>query len=320
MTAYAYVGPLDIAEAAGALEAVEAAAAGSVPRAGATSRPGQGDRIRTPADLDAFLSSRPQDELHEPHTFVVDLSGTLRLAPRRSEHVACAGGEAVRAAGELAFARTAQGWTVTYASNQSTGYCPDVESWPAVAAALARAGITHGSAYTHPITYRRCPECGEWNSVQDAHFVCVFCDADLPASHRTGPMDLALLADEEGNAVRITVLGRHPQVPGRLEAEIVVATPFVQGRLALALSRSRLETWGRALNSLESGEDIAWMAVERGPSVFIHLTGERDCPEVVVEDQMISMVTVRVPISLPEDWIASHRQRLSDVLAAHSPH
>ncbi|MGQ4382611.1 DUF5959 family protein [Streptomyces sp. SAS_270] len=301
MHTYAYVGPAEIA---------------------ASVRHGTGTLVRSPADLERFLSGRPDDERPEPFTFVVDRSGTLRLAPRRSEHVACADGEAVRAAGEVGFALLRQGWTADYLSNQSTGYCPDpVESWPAVVAALHRAGIAHGPGFTHPLVHRRCPACGEWNSVRDAHFVCVFCDADLPVATRVGPMDLALLADEEGNAVRITVLGRHPMMQDGvgLAAEIAVETPFVSGRIPLALWRRRLEDWGRALDRLESGEDIAWMAVDRGPSVFIRLTGERDCPEVVVEDETVSMVTVHVPVDLPEHWIARHRERLHDVLTAWNP-
>ncbi|WP_063997328.1 DUF5959 family protein [Streptomyces phaeochromogenes] len=304
MIAYAYVGPEDIGEAV---------------------RPGGGGaRIRTRADLDAFLSARPADELAEPFTFVVDASLTLRLAPRRSEHVACADGKPVRAAGELGFARTSSDWAVTYASNQSTGYCPDPESWRSLAAALNRAGISHSGAhpggYTHPIVYRRCPSCAEWNSVQDAHFVCALCDADLPADHRTGPMDLALLADEEGNSVRITVLGRHPRMVAGLAAEIVVETPFVRGRLELALWRRRLEAWGHALDAaFDRGEDIAWMTVERGPSISIRLTGERDCPEVIVEDDTISMATVCVPVGLPRNWIDSHRRKLRDVLTLWNP-
>ncbi|WP_327395727.1 DUF5959 family protein [Streptomyces phaeochromogenes] len=304
MIAYAYVGPEDIGEAV---------------------RPGGGGaRIRTRADLDAFLSARPADELAEPFTFVVDASLTLRLAPRRSEHVACADGKPVRAAGELGFARTSSGWAVTYASNQSTGYCPDPASWQSVAAALTRAGIfragAHTGGYTHPIVYRRCPSCAEWNSVQDAHFVCALCDADLPADHRTGPTDLALLADEEGNSVRITVLGRHPRMVAGLAAEIVVETPFVRGRLELALWRRRLEAWGHALDAaFDRGEDIAWMTVERGPSISIRLTGERDCPEVIVEDDTISMATVCVPVDLPRNWIDSHRRKLRDVLTLWNP-
>ncbi|KUO07851.1 hypothetical protein [Streptomyces sp. DSM 15324] len=37
----------------------------------------------------------------EPYTYVVGLGGWLRLAPRRSEHMACAGGGAVLGAGEV---------------------------------------------------------------------------------------------------------------------------------------------------------------------------------------------------------------------------
>jgi len=129
-------------------------------------------------------------------------------------------------------------------------------------------------------------------------------------------MDLVVLADDEGNSVGIRVLGQHPSVSDGLAAEITVATAFVNGRLDLLLSRSRLEAWACALDRLEAGQDIAWMRVERGPSVFIQLTGERDCPEVVVEDVTVSMVTVRVPVDLPPDWIATHRRRLRDLTAA----
>lgn len=133
-------------------------------------------------------------------------------------------------------------------------------------------------------------------------------------------LDLALFCDDEGNSVRITVLGALQGVAGGLAAEIVVDTPFVAGRVNLSLWRSRLTSWGEALDRLEAGEDIAWLHVQRGPSVFIHLSGERDCPEVVVEDDLVSMVTVRVPIDLPADWIATHRRLLGTVLIAWGDH
>ncbi|MFD4506459.1 DUF5959 family protein [Streptomyces sp. NPDC058457] len=75
-------------------------------------------------------------------------------------------------------------------------------------------------------------------------------------------------------------------------------------------SASKLDSWSDALNRLDAGEDAAWMEMSRGASLFIRLTGERGCPEVVVADESGSMVTVRVPIDLPDDWIADHRQRL----------
>ncbi|MFF2614059.1 DUF5959 family protein [Kitasatospora sp. NPDC058046] len=133
------------------------------------------------------------------------------------------------------------------------------------------------------------------------------------------PMDLVVLADDEGNGVGVTVLGRHPRWYGGLAAEIAVATPFVSGRIDLVLSASKLEEWGLALDRLDAGQDIEWMEMDSGPSVFIQLTGERGCPEVVVEDESGSMVTVRVPIDLPEGWIADHRERLRNLLDSWSP-
>ncbi|PZG24153.1 hypothetical protein C1I95_01175 [Micromonospora craterilacus] len=129
-------------------------------------------------------------------------------------------------------------------------------------------------------------------------------------------MDLIVLADDEGNSVSVKVLGRHRSWPNALAAQIVVETPFVRGRIDLALWTSNLREWAQALDRLGAGEDIAWMRMSRGPSVFIQLTGERDCPEVVVEDEFGSMVTVRVPVVLPEDWVTQHRQRVHALVAA----
>ncbi|WP_369222840.1 DUF5959 family protein [Streptomyces sp. R39] len=128
------------------------------------------------------------------------------------------------------------------------------------------------------------------------------------------PRGLISLADEEGNSVSVNVLGLDLRWSAGLDAEIVVGTPFVSGRVDLVLTTSKLERWADALNRLDAGEDVAWMEMSRGPSIFIQLTGERDCPEVVVEDESGSMVTVRVPLVPPDDWIADHRQRLHQVM------
>ena len=129
------------------------------------------------------------------------------------------------------------------------------------------------------------------------------------------PRELISLADDEGNSVTVNVLGRDPRWSAGLDAEIVVRTPFVSGRIDLVLSISKLEGWAGALNRLDAGEDVGWMEWDRGPSIWIQLSGERDCPEVVVEDESGSMVTVRVPLVPPDDWIAVHRQRLHRVMA-----
>ncbi|MGW1328058.1 DUF5959 family protein [Streptomyces antibioticus] len=128
------------------------------------------------------------------------------------------------------------------------------------------------------------------------------------------PRELISLADDEGNSVSVNVLGRSPGWTAGLDAEIVVKTPFVSGRIDLALYVEKLESWADALDRLDAGEDVAWMEMRSGPSVLIQLTGERDCPEVVVEDESGSMVTVRVPLVPPDNWIADHRHRLRQVM------
>jgi hypothetical protein len=150
---YQYVGPAEVIEAV---------------QPGALGRP-----VLAPAD-DITRSG-------DPYTFIIDLEGTLRLAPRRSEHVACAGGGPVLSAGEITFAQGPDGWEVTSASNQSTGYCPEASSWPAVARALDQINVPHPGGFTDEFTFRRCPQCGERNIVRDGDFTCAICDAELPA-------------------------------------------------------------------------------------------------------------------------------------------
>jgi hypothetical protein len=99
---YRYIGPADVLAAA--------------------SRENGGRRIDSAGDLAEWLATLSPAEHAEPHTFVVDLAGGLRLAPS-SEHVACSGGRPVLSAGEITFARQ-DIWTVTEVSNQLTGYCP----------------------------------------------------------------------------------------------------------------------------------------------------------------------------------------------------
>ncbi|MFJ9690546.1 DUF5959 family protein [Kitasatospora sp. NPDC101183] len=43
----------------------------------------------------------------------------------------------------------------------------------------------------------------------------------------------------------------------------------------LALYVSKLESWANALDRLDAGEDIAWMEMSRGPSIFIQLTHQK---------------------------------------------
>ncbi|WP_231493970.1 hypothetical protein [Nocardiopsis sp. CNT312] len=92
-------------------------------------------------------------------------------------------------AGEIGLRFHEDRWIVDEVSNQSTGYCPDPASWPAVATALERAGLDHLGRFTHEFVFRRCPACGEVSIVREDDFVCVFCDADLPTAWNVDPTD-----------------------------------------------------------------------------------------------------------------------------------
>jgi hypothetical protein len=110
-------------------------------------------------------------------TYVVDLKGQLVVAPRRTEHVACARGTVVLAAGEIQF--SARG-DVIEVTNNSTGYCPCEDCWESVRAALDRAGLKRPSAFTFLARFRLCPNCGQRNLVKDEWYRCALCEAELP--------------------------------------------------------------------------------------------------------------------------------------------
>jgi hypothetical protein len=155
MRRYRYVGPETI-------RAEQANAPGGTP-------------ISAAAELAEFLVQHPEDGGWM--TYVIDEGGALLVAPRRSEHVACASGQAVLAAGEL----HGSGGEIDQASNLSTGYCPEPECWSALAAALDRAGIARPDAFTFAAEFRRCSQCGERNLLKDGYPDCAVCGATLPA-------------------------------------------------------------------------------------------------------------------------------------------
>jgi hypothetical protein len=143
----------------------------------------EGAPIRSVADLERWI----QDTRQQPNqwglivaTFVITQDGTLRLADRHSEHVACAGGRAVRSAGEMSVAFGTDGWEVREVSNQSTGYCPEPTSWPEVANALEAIPLLHPAHFTQAYLFRRCPACHQLNLIKDDVFACAVCDGELP--------------------------------------------------------------------------------------------------------------------------------------------
>ena len=141
-----------------------------------------GTPIQTPDDLRNWLDSHRPAGKHEAiaATFVIDSDGRLRLAHRRSEHVACAGGNPVLSAGEIFFSLEGNSVVVEEVSNLSTGYCPEPESWDAVSKALNRLGARHPGRFTTEIVFRLCLRCGERKVVKNGCFECLVCGAKLP--------------------------------------------------------------------------------------------------------------------------------------------
>src|SRR3954471_920390 len=113
-------------------------------RSRSVSAPG-GRPISSREDLRAWLDGQDRSGAvgQVAATFVIDPEGVLRLADRRSEHVACAGGGPVLSAGEMFFSAVKEAPVVEEVSNLSTGFCPEPESWPVVGDALDRLGVPH---------------------------------------------------------------------------------------------------------------------------------------------------------------------------------
>jgi hypothetical protein len=149
-----------------------------------------GREIRSPADVMAWIKESGKDagagEVVTA-TFVIDPGGRLLVADRHSEHVACAGGGDVLAAGEVSFAVEGDGAvSVVEVSNQSTGYCPQPSCWGVVAAALERVGLEHPPGFSTECVFRKCMGCGARNIVKDGWYFCDVCREALPAEWNFG--------------------------------------------------------------------------------------------------------------------------------------
>lgn len=145
---------------------------------------GSGTQIRTAADAVSWLQDHSDQEDERGFiwaTYVVDPQGVLRLADRHSEHVACAGGGQVLAAGEIAFSLSSSGTEIEEISNLSTGYCPEPDCWTAVQQAISRTGLDHPDSFSSAIIFRKCPSCNQRNVVKDDWFYCGVCEEELPS-------------------------------------------------------------------------------------------------------------------------------------------
>jgi hypothetical protein len=154
---------------------------------------GEPDRacIQQPHDLRRWMTRAEPTasrRAYLPATFIIDPDQQLWIADRRSEHVACAAGGEVLAAGELAFCEHRGRVEVVEASNLSTGYCPEPECWSVVAEALDRIGLPRPSAFTSAFEFRRCERCDATNLVKEEVFECAVCQAELSRAWNFDPV------------------------------------------------------------------------------------------------------------------------------------
>lgn len=110
-------------------------------------------------------------------TFVISLEGYLKLSPRRSEHIACAGGKPVLSAGEVTISSSGE---ILEVSNYSTGFCPEPSSWDACASAFQRISVPTPGNFTQVVVFRKCPNCLQRNIVKDDWYFCDVCGTELP--------------------------------------------------------------------------------------------------------------------------------------------
>jgi len=80
----------------------------------------------------------------------------------------------------MTFVVAARKIEVLAVTNQSTGYCPELTSWPSVADALDQAKLPRPPAFTTAFVFRRCQACGAINIVKDNWFECGVCENPLP--------------------------------------------------------------------------------------------------------------------------------------------
>lgn len=130
-------------------------------------------------------------------------------------------------------------------------------------------------------------------------------------------MELISLSDGD-NSFRVRVLGRRS--PGvlhlhdLLDAEVLVTSGFVSGRLVMALRPSDLASWTRALDRLSAGQDICWRDDDHSPEIRIQpYNEEHETVAVRVEDLGGSCVSVFIPLCLAEGWIDEQRRLLAQV-------
>lgn len=148
----------------------------------------EGTKIKKIEDVQVWVEAANQVISHGNliATFIINEQKELIISDRHSEHVMCAGGKKVLAAGEITFNFEEKEIAVSAISNQSTGYCPKPDSWTIVALTLQQLNIAHPDYFTSAFEFRRCTHCQTKNLIKEAIYECAVCKADLDLNWNFG--------------------------------------------------------------------------------------------------------------------------------------
>jgi len=137
----------------------------------------KGFPIKTIEDILKWIKETKQITHHGflTATFIINLNGELLLADRHSEHVQCAFGAPVLSAGEITFFIKKNELEVTEISNQSTGYCPHLDTWIYVQPALEMLKLEHPGKFTNAFTFGLCEKCLKYAIVKEGYEECSTC-------------------------------------------------------------------------------------------------------------------------------------------------
>ncbi|WP_420082130.1 DUF5959 family protein [Streptomyces sp. JL4002] len=130
-------------------------------------------------------------------------------------------------------------------------------------------------------------------------------------------VDLICLVDTD-SSVRVRVLGRNR--PGAtpyndyLDAELVISSVFVSGRLGLCVPPEAMDEWSTALNELSDRRGIRWRATgDTEIRIDFYRQFSVPRPLVTVDDGGESGVSVRVALDPGDCWVDEQREQLGRV-------
>ncbi|AZZ91839.1 hypothetical protein EUZ85_14310 [Hahella sp. KA22] len=112
-------------------------------------------------------------------TYIIDTNDTLYIGDRHMEHVSCAIGDHIKAAGEITFEITTHQVSIIGATNQSTGYCPEKSCWNELRKALEKTSMRTVNGFTESFEFRICTHCKTINIIKESVFYCAVCDSKL---------------------------------------------------------------------------------------------------------------------------------------------